>query len=556
MARFFVRLIFACLLCGAGYSQSTDTPDRFEAADVRLSPKTNRPFMSGGISRDGRYLLHFASIVDLISMAYSVQPDDVVGGPSWLEMQRYDIVAKAPPRTKADAAKPMLQELLKERFHLTLRNEKRPMPAYALTAEKHPSLKKSEEDGTPGCDFKVEGMGPNGPENGSAPMLTFDCHRMTMPGFAEYIRTAPGAQQFLNNFQVVDQTGLEGRWDFKFKFSIRGMPGANAQTITVAEALEKQLGLKLEASQVPLPVLVVESVDRTPVPDPPDTAAKLGAFAQPDTFEVADVKPTDADFKGTRFQLQPGGKVNIQGATLKMLVEQVYNYNDDMVAGGPKWIDNDRFDIVAKAPTLDLGTGPGTTNRPPVDVEALLQMLKNLIVERFQLKTHTEERPINAYTLIAVKPKMKEADPNSRTHFKEGPATLNAKDPRNTNSALSRLVTCQNMTMAEFAEELRMIAPGYIHSPVLDQTGLKGGYDFTLSFSPIGLMQNGGRGGRGAEGAGGDAGRSSDSLLAASDPGTGMTLLDAIEKQLGLKLVQQKRPVEVMVIDSAAKPVE
>ena len=54
---------------------------------------------------------------------------------------------------------------------------------------------------------------------------------------------------------------------------------------------------------------------------------------------------------------------------------------------------------------------------------------------------------------------------------------------------LSRLVTCQNMTMAEFAEKLKNIASGYIHSPVVDATGLEGGYDFTLSFSAVGLTR-------------------------------------------------------------------
>ncbi len=134
--------------------------------------------------------------------------------------------------------------------------------------------------------------------------------------------------------------------------------------------------------------------------------------------------------------------------------------------------------------------------------------------------------------------------------FKEGPATFDGKDPRNSNPALSRLVTVQNMTMAQFAERLQAMASGYVHAPVLDATGLEGSWDFTLSFSPVGMFR-GGRGGDG--GRGGEAARPADAspgaVPEASDPGTGLTLLEAMEKQLGLKLVMQKRPLPVLVID-------
>jgi uncharacterized protein (TIGR03435 family) len=222
--------------------------------------------------------------------------------------------------------------------------------------------------------------------------------------------------------------------------------------------------------------------------------------------------------------------------TLKLLIEQAWNLSDDMVVGAPKWMDSDRFDIVAKASTAVFeGSSPGQID---VDFDAVLQMVRTLLADRFKLATHFEDRPMPAYTLTALKPKLKKADPAGRTLFKEGPATLEAKDPRNSNPSLARLVTCQNMTMAQFAEKLQSIAPGYIHSPVLDSTGLAGAWDFTLSFTPVGMAQGGG-------GRGGDAASSTE----ASDPSTGLTLLEAMEKQLGLKLVMQKRPISVLVID-------
>jgi len=100
------------------------------------------------------------------------------------------------------------------------------------------------------------------------------------------------------------------------------------------------------------------------------------------------------------------------------------------------------------------------------------------------------------------------------------------------------MVTVRNMSMPQFAEDLRRIAGGYVRVPIEDQTGLDGSYDFTLSFSAIGLLnaRGGGPGGNTA----GDA----------SDPTGGLSLFDSVERQLGLKLESRKRPMKVLVIDS------
>jgi uncharacterized protein (TIGR03435 family) len=112
------------------------------------------------------------------------------------------------------------------------------------------------------------------------------------------------------------------------------------------------------------------------------------------------------------------------------------------------------------------------------------------------------------------------------------------KDPRDANPALTRLITVQNMTMGQFAEDLSSIAGGYLRIPVVDGTGLTGAWDFVLNFSPIGAINNNGRGGDASAGA-----------LAASAPTGALSLFDALQKQLGLKLEQHKRPMPVLVID-------
>jgi len=548
--RAFAHLSLTAVLSVLAFGQSDDVKPAFEIADVHVSPPTRNPFMRNPAIRQGRYEIRFATMVDLIRTAYTVDAERVLGGPNWLENDTFDVIAKVPPKTTPETAKPMLQALLADRFKLTFHNDAKSVPAYALKAGKRTQLKEADGSGDTGCKFTPPPPPPpgqSGPPR-EAPVLTYSCRNMTMAAFAQALHsTIFIAPQYLNQRVVADQTELKGAWDFEFKFTPKGMMGPEgplAGAITLFEAMEK-LGLKLEPVEVSLPVIVVDSVNRKPTANAPDVAESLHLTPAPTEFEVAELKPTDPDFRGMRLQIQPGGRVNIAGTPVKFLIQQAWDVPDDMLVGAPKWMDSDRYNIVAKAAI------PG----PEMDIDDLWPMLRAFLTERFKLTTHMEQRPATAYTLVAAKPKMKKADPASRTKYKEGPAA-DGKDPRDKNPILARLVTCQNMTMAQFAEKLKSIAPGYIHSPVLDSTGLEGGYDFTLSFTPAGMGRPGGgegRGGRGPEpgpAAPGDA-------TVASDPNGAITLFEAIERQLGLKLEAQKRPVSVLVIDHAEqKPTE
>jgi uncharacterized protein (TIGR03435 family) len=329
-----------------------------------------------------------------------------------------------------------------------------------------------------------------------------------------------------------------------------GMP-VGSDTISLTDALDKQLGLKLEEVKVPLPVIMVVSANKTPTPNAPDIAKMLPP--EPTEFDVAEIRPSAPAAAGNGpirmgMQIQPGGRVNISGP-LKTLMLQAWGITADMLVGAPKWMDTDRYDIIAKEPANSFAVGEvradGAIGQPPpLDNDTAEAMVKSLLIDRFKITTHMEERPAAAYDLVAVKPKMKKADPNSRTQWKEGPGADGKGD-----RTLGRLVTVQNMTMEQFGQKLQNIAGGYIHSTVLDKTGLEGGYDFALAFSQAGLVN--GRGGvvtivngvavAGAPTppAGGDA----------SDPNGAVSLFDAMEKQLGIKLVETKRPVPVLIID-------
>jgi uncharacterized protein (TIGR03435 family) len=522
-------------------------PPRFVAADVHVSPKTQNQFMRPPSTRGERYEVKNATMVDLISLAYSSNSTKILGGPSWLEMERFDVIAKQPPQTPPNTQALMLRLLLAERFKLVVREDTKPLHAYALTIGKKPQLKEADGSGDTGCKPRstaVAGAPPEGTlriafaNAGGAPiqlslangMIEYNCRNMTMAAFVDGLRGMFGANLGVN--PVLDQTGLSGSWNFDFRYSLGlVLPvGPVGERLTISEAIEKQLGLKLEERQVPTPVLVVESVNQTPGENPPGTADALPSTAAPMEFEVASVKSSSPDSRGGRFQMQPGGRLTSENMPLRFLITRAFNTtSNEQLTGLPSWADSARFDVIAKTPS-DVGL------QPFIDPETMAPMMLALLKDRFKLAYHTEERELPAYTLVAAKPKMKKADPSARTWCKNAGQVPGAPPPPPGTQAL----ICQNITMTQFADLLRGRTPD-LQLPILDSTGIEGSWDFTLTFNPvIGLQVAAVRPP--------DAGPGNPAP-AASEPTAGYSIYEALEKQLGLKLEKQKRAAQVIVID-------
>lgn len=553
MLRLCACIIAVTFLCGAALGQPAEKP-AFGVADVHSSPKTNLAAVRGPFYTSGRYELRFATMVDMIRMAYNVDPERVTGGPTWLELDRFDIFAKTPEKSTAESRKLMLQSLLAERFKLAIHNDNRPMPAWGITA-KNPHLKETDGDGESGCKFSVENA-PSGPPAGGGPIqlptLVYACKNVTMAAFAESILNAPGAQQYFNNRLAVDQTGLKGAYDFTLRYTPKVPAGfaTTGEQTSIFDAVEKQLGLKLEMTTAPMPTIVVDGVNRKPTENSAEALKSFGP--QPTEFDVASLKPSAPNAPPAQPDIK-NGRLYLPGISLQNLVMVAWDINGtEFLVNAPKWLNDDKYDILAKAPEgVAIGDLTPNRNTVPINIDALRVMLRSLIVERFQMTVHTEDRPMDAYTLVANKPKLKKADPTSRTRWQEGPAP-DSKGDKNANQSLGRMVTCQNVTMAHFAEMLPGIAPGYLRTNVVDATGLEGGYDFTFSFSPMGAL-------RAAQTARPPAerGPGAESTEDASDPSGALSLFDALNKQLGLKLETVKRPVQVLVIDKIErKPVE
>jgi uncharacterized protein (TIGR03435 family) len=516
---------------GPQNTAATKTPVNFEIADIHPSPRRRYPFFDGGFLVSGRYLMRQATLADLIATAYGQKDSTFVhGGPSWLEWDRWDVIAKVPSGTTEAAAKEMLQSLLTQRFGLVVHTGSASMPAFVLTA---PAGKGKLKDSDGSGDAACKGQPPPANQPADAiPQILVTCHNETMEQFAEEVHMMAGG--YLTN-PVVDSTGLKGAYDFDLKWTPRGvLARAGSEGISIFDAVDKELGLKLTLETAPRPVLIVDSVNETPTPNAPDLA-KIMPPLPPVQFEVATVKRSAPDEKPGGGGIQRDG-LSFHALPLKFLITFAWDLDPnatEQMAAAPKWLDSEKIDVEAKVASDNMVQGGSTMQGiPPIALEDLREMLKQLLIERFGMKTHMDNLPEDAYTLVAVKPKMTKANPTERARCNVGPGPAD-------HPIMNMLVTCQNVTMAQAAELFPTFAAWYLHYPVADKTGLQGGWDFTLNWSSGDHMPPnvGGQGPSDAE---------SEN---ASDPNGAVSFYDAVSKELGLKLTKEKRPELVLVID-------
>lgn len=232
---------------------------------------------------------------------------------------------------------------------------------------------------------------------------------MSMEEFSRSLRDMAG--DYLTS-PVFNATGLQGQWDFDLRWINRGrLALAGSDAISIFDAVDKQLGLKLDLQKAPAPVLVVERVNPVPTENPPGVAKALPGSPIAE-FDVADVKLSMPDARQNG-RLQPGGRLDLEGFTMRQLMNLAWDLpnNNDLIGDAPKWLDSTKYTILAKSSTATNGAGANMQ----VDIDDLRLMLRALLVERFKLATHTEDRPINAYALLPAKPKLTKADPVNRT---------------------------------------------------------------------------------------------------------------------------------------------
>jgi bla regulator protein blaR1 len=201
------------------------------------------------------------------------------------------------------------------------------------------------------------------------------------------------------------------------------------------------------------------------------------------SFEVASVKPSSAGDNRVAIRAQPGGRYTATNATLKMVIGSAYRIRDYQISGGPSWIATDRWNIEGKAEegSIPPGTGPPDPSVP----DPLMLMVQSLLEDRFQLKAHRESRDAPVYELAVAKtgPKMKLSANQEPVvfgpHVPQGggpPRGMMRLNPRTGNLEGNGVPIA---TLAQILSEQAISG-----RPVIDKTGLKGLYDFTLEWVP------------------------------------------------------------------------
>ena len=195
---------------------------------------------------------------------------------------------------------------------------------------------------------RAEQRGGRTGSDAALPTVVVTCRATTMEALAEALGRMPAAFQYIGDRMVVDQTHLGGTWDFTFHYNIRGRvtrPGTEVD-YDVRRA-GKQLGIVVQASTAPTPVIVVDSVNQKPTPNSPDVEKAFPPRLA--EFEVATIRTTEPGYNGQSIRLLAGGRIEIRGVPLKPIIADLWGFSGDMIFGAPGFSDSDRWDIVAKA---------------------------------------------------------------------------------------------------------------------------------------------------------------------------------------------------------------
>jgi uncharacterized protein (TIGR03435 family) len=223
----------------------------FEVATI----KPSKPDQQGeGYGFQGNRLRATITLSDLIAFAYEVHPNQAIGTPPWAGTDKFDIEAKPEGEGMPSGKqwKGMLRKLMADRFKLAFHREMKELPVYALSVGKTGlKLTKGDPKGIPTLEFGVLG--------------SLHVANATMADFTQMM------QALVLDRPVVDQTGLEGRFDFDLNWtpddsqfpSLRDKihPLVNAPP-PLYKAIQEQIGLKLDSIQAPVEVLVLDYVEK------------------------------------------------------------------------------------------------------------------------------------------------------------------------------------------------------------------------------------------------------------------------------------------------------
>ncbi|MDP9051099.1 MAG: TIGR03435 family protein [Acidobacteriota bacterium] len=263
----------------------------------------------------------------------------------------------------------------------------------------------------------------------------------------------------------------------------------------------------------PLPLVLVRANKETAwdIPAPPKPIKPMAADATP-SFEVATIKPSDPSVQGDWFRVN-GRNFTTHNISLSGLIKFAYGVHGKQILNGPDWMEQDKYDIAAV---------PDAEGQP--NDKQWKGMLQKLIAERFKMKFHTDQRELAVFAVTVAKDGPKNMAENT------GGGTLPGMFFRGTPGGI--MLPANNATMENFAGLLQEVV---LDKPVVDQTGLKGRYDFTLKWAP-------------------DESQFDGHMHPNDAPDAPPNLFTAVQEQIGLKIDSTKAKVDVMVVDHVEKP--
>ena len=277
---------------------------------------------------------------------------------------------------------------------------------------------------------------------------------------------------------------------------------------------------------------VVFGVMQTPQSRAAARGQEAGAASTGTPWELTSFRPTTvpAEKSGGQkkvfIRFAPDGLSGVN-LTAHMLIQQAYGVHDNQIIGAPDWVNTDGYDFEAKGKvTMPSGAKPLIG-----DDSAKMEMFQTLLGDKFKLAFHRETRPLPVYELVLDPGGSKLADAKPGDPF-----GIAIRDPQG--NKMPRAFRVQNGEMTGQAMQTSDLAEALsqrLATSVLDNTGLKGKYDFKLTWTP------------------------DRSGLPSDAPGwrenVGASLLDSLREQLGLQLKEEMTPMEVLVIDHIEKPV-
>ena len=258
---------------------------------------------------------------------------------------------------------------------------------------------------------------------------------------------------------------------------------------------------------------------------PSSTAApqSMGTEAKLPVYEVVSIKPDKSGSGMVRMMTKPDG-FSASNVTLKMLLGTSYGIREDLMSGGPGWVDSVNFDIDAKVAGADVDAMKKLNN------EQRRSMLQPVLADRFKLTIHTEIKQLPVYDLVLAKSGSKLKEATVGDTYDNGIKSTDGKGGAGMMRMRPGQLNAQGVPITSLINQLAQ----QLHRTIIDKTGLTGKYDLTLTWTPDDTPPQ--------EEATGDS----------SAP----SIFTALQEQLGLKLQPSKGPVETLVIDHAEMPSE